>query len=67
MLKTTKVYAGLESLNEINSDLIQRIEQRRADTGVVADIDKELFRWSLESKQNSFLTNPVLNHLCHSF
>ena len=50
MLKTSQVYAGLDNLNDINTDLIQRIQERRDSKGLVTDIDRELFRWSLESE-----------------
>ena len=50
MLKTSMVYKGISSLNDVNTDLIQRIQERKDNRGIVHDIDSELFRWALESK-----------------
>ena len=52
MLKTSKVYEGLGFLNDISTDVIRRIRERRDKRGLVTDIDMELFRWSLESKNS---------------
>jgi len=50
MMKTSNVYEGIEALNEINTEFIDRLLKRRNEENLVENIDRELFRWSLESK-----------------
>ena len=52
MLKTSKVYEGIDALNDVNSDFFHRIQLRRDDDQLLQNIDKELFRWSLESRSH---------------
>ena len=58
MMKTSKVYEGIDNLNDISTDFIDRIRQRRNAKHVVEDINRELFRWALEGKHSSII---VLN------
>ena len=57
MMKTSKVYEGIDKLNDIDTDFIERIQRRRNSNQVVEDIDRELFRWSLESKHLNYITS----------